>query len=167
MQINSIYRAEDDPFRPKSHNTGRNVHTGDRGGTGLLMVQGPLMLNWHSRKWGLWPRIENGELSYDCPARHDRAALWVRAAVHIRGAGNHVFVKLHTHGCQESNRKYLLSGGGLERLFGIMEGMYNDEKNFCLHYVSAREMVNVILALADGMGSCYVAQMKDHAYVKR
>src|SRR5262249_4462153 len=58
-KINSIYYAVDDPLRPKSHDTGRDVGRGPAPPNGLMIVQGPLVLNWRRRKWGLAPRVEN------------------------------------------------------------------------------------------------------------
>src|SRR5713101_1254028 len=61
-KINSIYYATDDPQRPKSHDTGTDVRVGGKPGGDLLIVQGPLALNWNSRKFSLLPRIENSEV---------------------------------------------------------------------------------------------------------
>src|SRR5439155_815789 len=42
-KINSIYYACDDPLRPLSHNTGRDVGTGAAPDKALLLIQGPLL----------------------------------------------------------------------------------------------------------------------------
>ena len=48
--INSIYYATDDPARPKSHDTGELVRVGGRPSGDLMIVQGPLGLNWRERR---------------------------------------------------------------------------------------------------------------------
>ncbi|MEK7702454.1 MAG: hypothetical protein AAB317_00645 [Nitrospirota bacterium] len=145
-KVNSIYYAVDDPHRPKSHNTGIDMESGKKGQPGLLMIQGPLALNWKRRKWGVLPRIENSSLAATTQVREDRVDLWVRQGIHVKGRPDCIFVKVYTHGCQESNKDYLLSGG-LDRLFSILENNYNDGTRKMLHYVSAREMFNVAKAL--------------------
>lgn len=95
-QINSIYWAVDDPNRPKSHNTGPRVGTGPRPEKSLLMIQGPLVLDWRNAKWGLIPRIENGNLQKSQPPSRSRLDHWLRAAVNLPGMNNQVAVKLHT-----------------------------------------------------------------------
>lgn len=107
---------------------------------GFLMVQGPLMLNWRNRKWGIAPRIENGFIGHDGLITPDRINLWINADIRANDSSDYVFIKLYTHGCQEKNLEYLL-GGGLDELFAGFRG-YN------VHFVSAREMVNVIHAAA-------------------
>ncbi len=52
-KINSIYYASDDPGRPKSHDSGVDVGTGPAPAGALMMIQGPLLLDWRRRKWGL------------------------------------------------------------------------------------------------------------------
>ena len=59
-KINSIYYAVDDPERPKSHNRGVDVGRGARPADSLMLIQGPLLLNWRRRKFGFLPGVENG-----------------------------------------------------------------------------------------------------------
>lgn len=147
-KINSIYYAIDDPKLPKSHNTGSDMECGKLRQKGLLMMQGPLGLNWKRRKWGILPRIENSSIAATTPIQEDRVDLWVRQGVHVKGRPDCIFIKVYTHGCQESNKDYLLSNG-LDRLYSILETRYNDGERFILHYVSSREMFNVAKGLEE------------------
>ncbi|HHL39341.1 MAG TPA: hypothetical protein ENJ37_02435 [Deltaproteobacteria bacterium] len=149
-KINSIYYARDIPGRPKSHDRGVDVEAGLAPSGDLMIVQGPLTLDWRRRKWGLAPRIENGDLSFDNPPAPRRARLWVECNIHVRGRPRWIFVKVHTHGCQEDNMEMLLDGGGLASLYRCMEDGYNDGERFRLHYVSAWEMYNIIKAAEAG-----------------
>ncbi len=148
-KINSLYYAQDDPQRPKSHDTGRDVAVGGQGNGALLMIQGPLTLNWHRRKLGCFPRIENGELSAFNPPTPQRADLWIREAIHVQGRPDWVFVKIYTHGAKPANADVVL-GRAMEEMWTHLETAYNDGARYQLHYVTARELCNVVKAAERG-----------------
>ncbi len=148
-KTNSIYFAYDDPLRPKSHDTGRDLAFGKKLTGDLLMIQGPLGLNWRRRSRLVFPGIENGDVSLTNPITKDRVSLWAGSGVSVRGREDVVFVKVHTHGMKPKNTDMLLGKETLDG-FRILEDEYNDGKNYILHYVSAREMANVAYALNDG-----------------
>jgi hypothetical protein len=148
-KINSIYYALDDPSRPKSHDAGRDVTSGGAPWGDLMLIQGPLALNWNSRKWGILPRIENGELSSDNPPSPARADLWIRQQIHVKGRPDWIFVKLHCHGALEEAWEALL-GQPMDETLSYLETHYNDGVQYVLHYVTAREMYNIIKAAEAG-----------------
>lgn len=147
-KVNSIYYAVDNPSKPKSHDKGKDARRGQTPAKGLLMVQGPLAFNWHSRKWRLIPRIENGSIGGVDKITPERVKIWVETKIAVKGREDCVFIKLYTHGCQEKNMDYLL-GGGLDKLYSYFQVYCDSNKKYALHYVSAREMVNVIKAVED------------------
>jgi len=149
-KINSIYYARDDVARPKSHDRGVDVQVGGAASGDLLLVQGPLALNWRNRRWGLMPRIENSDVRAAYPPTPDRVDLWVEQHIHVRGRPEWIFVKVHTHGTQERDMDALL-GAPLDAMFSDLESRYNDGRRHVLHYVSAREMVNIIKAAEAGL----------------
>ena len=148
-KINSIYYATDDPRLPKSHDDGIDVAVGKEKAGDLMIIQGPLTLNWRSRKWGVFPRIENGEISADNPPTSDRVDLWVRQGISVAGRPNWVFIKVYTHGAQEKNRKILL-GEHMDRILTYLEKAYNDGMKYRLHYVTAFELYRVVQAAIAG-----------------
>ena len=148
-KINSIYYATDDVNRPKSHDRGVDVTVGGQQTGDLLLIQGPLTLNWRSRAKGVLPRIENGELSGDNPPTPARADLWVRQGIHVAGRPDWVFVKLHAHGANEKNMNALL-GAPMDDTLSYLERTYNDGARYRLHYVTAREMYNIVRAAEAG-----------------
>ena len=148
-KINSIYYALDDPHKPKSHNTGKDVEVGGKPWGDLMIIQGPLMLNWKNRKWGLLPRIENADIRTSYPPSVDRIALWMEAGVHVQGRPEWLFIKVHTHGTQENDMDALL-GKPVDDMFSELENNYNDGEKYVLHYVSTREMYNIIKAAEEG-----------------
>jgi len=155
--INSIYYPSGNTQKPKSHNTGipvavRTVHEPPRRhavSTQLIIIQGPLTLNWRKRKAGIFPRIENAEVTGVNPPTPNRVDLWVDQNICVSGKPDWIFVKVHTHGAQENNMKALL-GESMDQAFLYLESHYNDGKNYLLHYVTAREMYNIIKAAEAG-----------------
>lgn len=138
--INSIYYAADDPQRPKSHDRGVPARVGGKGpDDALLMIQGPLALDWGRRKWGLLPRLENGELHDSHPPTLARLRLWLQAGVCVAGRPDWRFIKLHTHGAQERNAAMLL-GPPMRRFHDSLAEFTRQHPAFQYYYVTAREM---------------------------
>jgi hypothetical protein len=148
-KINSIYYALDDPFRPKSHDRGVNARVGGDAPGGLLMIQGPLALNWKRRKMGIFPTIENPEIHSNAMGTPDRIRRWVKQHVHVKGRPEWIFVKVSCHGAEERNLDALL-GDGADRMYGSLENGYRDRPGFRLHYLTAREMYNIVKAAESG-----------------
>ncbi len=142
--VNAIYWAKDDPLRPRSHATGVPVVPGSSAAGDLMIVTGPLGLNWHGRP--LWkPRIETGELSASARPSLHRARLWVKVSPRV---GTHIFTKLFAHGAPEKNSEALLLGG-LDQVFTDL-GQACREENLRLHFVSTWRMWLAIEALREG-----------------
>ncbi|WP_395120367.1 hypothetical protein ACFCQI_05455 [Rhodanobacter sp. FW102-FHT14D06] len=146
---NAIYYATDDPLRPKSHDSGVPVRVGGTPSGDLMIVQGPLGLNWRERKFGVLPRIENADVRRGCPPTPERVDAWVKTGIHVEGRPEWVFVKVHTHGTQERDMDTLL-GDAAQRMHQHLERAYNDGKRYVLHYVTARETYNIIKAAEAG-----------------
>ncbi|MGS1120623.1 hypothetical protein [Rhodanobacter sp. UC4436_H3] len=146
---NAIYYATDDPLRPKSHDSGVPVRVGGTPSGDLMIVQGPLGLNWRERKFGVLPRIENADVRRGCPPTPERVDAWVKTGIHVEGRPEWVFVKVHTHGTQERDMDTLL-GEAAQRMHQHLERAYNDGKRYVLHYVTARETYNIIKAAEAG-----------------
>lgn len=146
---NAIYYATDDPLRPKSHDSGVPVRVGGTPSGDLMIMQGPLGLNWRERKFGVLPRIENADVRRGCPPTPERVDAWVKTGIHVEGRPEWVFVKVHTHGTQERDMDTLL-GDAAQRMHQHLERAYNDGKRYVLHYVTARETYNIIKAAEAG-----------------
>ena len=147
--INSIYYATDDEHAPKSHDRGEPVRVGHKPSGDLMLVQGPLGLNWRKRLFGILPRIENADVRAACPPTPDRVDAWVRAGIHVQGRPDWVFIKVHTHGTQEGDMDTLL-GEQTDAMHAYLEAAYNDGERYRLHYVTAREVYNIIKAAEAG-----------------
>src|SRR5207248_8041894 len=129
----------------KSHDWGTDVGVGTRPQNGLMLIQGPLLLDWQNRKAGLIPRIENGCIQASQPASLARLDLWIKARVSVPSRPDWLFVKLHTHGAPETNQKVLLGDSMIQFHEGLARRAAA-EANFRYHYVTAREMYNLARA---------------------
>jgi len=150
-KINSIYYAVDDPERPKSHNDGLDVGGAPQPPESLLLVQGPLLLNWADRTGPgrLVPRIENGNLQGSQPPSMERLDLWLRARVQVPTRPDWYFIKLYTHGAPESNQAVVL-GEPMVQFHADLARRAATDSNFKYHYVTAREMYNLVKAAEAG-----------------
>ena len=144
--INSIYYAFDNGDRPKAHDKGLRACVGQLAPKdSLLMIQGPLGLDWTHRKFGLIPRTENGDLHGTRPPSMSRFHQWMNAHVHVQGRPSWAFIKLHTHGCKPRNINTLL-GPDVVRFHADLADYAAGHDGFRYHYVTAWEMSRIVHA---------------------
>jgi hypothetical protein len=148
-KINSIYYACGNRCLPKAHDTGLDVGSGPAPVDALLLIQGPLLLNWRRLKWGFLPRIENGCLQAGQPPNRERLHLWLDASIQVPTRPDWFFVKLHTHGAWEINRQVLL-GDPMIQFHRTLAALAKTNARFHFHYVTAREMFNLVKAAEAG-----------------
>src|SRR5262249_288774 len=92
---------------------------------------------------------ENGALTALNPPTIHRLRLWCKAGIIVKGRPDWLFIKLHCHGMIPGDTRALL--GEPMRLFlkELTEGQ-GASGRYHVHFVTAREMVNIILAACDG-----------------
>jgi hypothetical protein len=147
-KINSLYWAVNDPNARKPHNRGVDVGNGPRPDDSLLMIQGPLLLDWQRRRLGIFPSVENSCLQMSQQPDRTRVDNWIKAGISIPSQPSWRFVKLHTHGVWEPNQEVLL-GESMVRMHDELARRSAADPNFRFHYVSCREMANLVLAGGD------------------
>ena len=147
--VNSIYYAVDDPQRPRSHDVGIDVGRSAPPAQSLMLVQGPLLLNWSFRTFWRRPRVENGNLQPNQPPTEGRLDLWLRARICVPSRPEWIFVKLYTHGAVDQNAQVVL-GEPMVEFHKLLAQRSADTSDFKYHYVTAREMYNLIKAAEDG-----------------
>jgi len=162
--INSIYYATPSDH-VKSHNHGRPARVGVTDPGGFLLIQGPLGLNWRWRKWGFLPRIENADFTRHNPPTLDRLRLWLELNIHVEGRPEWVFAKLHTHGGNPRNMDMLL-GQPFRDFHRALPQFTADHPGFHYHYVTARELVNIVHAAEAGKTG-NPADYRDFRYTSR
>lgn len=156
--INSIYYAQDRPGQRKSHDCGIRAEVGRNApDDSLLMIQGPLEFDWSRKKFGLIPRIENGDLLGNHPPTMQRLNLWLNAGVTVKGRPNWRFVKLHTHGCKNGNIDMLL-GPKMQQFHQGLADLHQRQPNFRYHYVSAWEMAKKVHEAEQGINQVRFAE---------
>lgn len=142
--INSIYYAIDDCEKAKSHDAGvlaaRSRHAPK---DALLMIQGPLVLDWQHKKWGLLPAIENGDLQGKRGANWERFKLWHQANIGVEGRNDWQFIKIHTHGCDEANQEILL-GKPMRDFYRSLQKHAEKFPEFKYYFVTAFEMAMLV-----------------------
>ncbi len=149
-KINSIYECSLPLDRRAPHRRGHDVACGRPPRKFPIMVQGPLTLNFQRRIRGLpVPQIENGALTTAYPPTMDRLQLWRQAAITVRGRPDWIFVKLHCHGMDPTHEEVML-GAPLTSFLRLLTEDARSNEHCSIHFVSTREMVNVILAACDG-----------------
>ena len=148
-KVNSIYYAKGEHGKSKSHNNGVDVEVGKPASGDLMIVQGPLCLNWGQKKFGVLPRIENSDIRQNLPPSQQRIDMWVKCGIQVKRQPQWRFIKIHTHGTQDNDIDTIL-GEPVDEMFTYLENKYNDGEKYILHYVSAREMYNIIVAAESG-----------------
>lgn len=147
--VNSIYYATDDPEKPKSYDIGQRVCVGGSTDGTLMMIQGCLGIRWKGRKRFLVPSVDDGEIAGNNPPTKDRIDFWVKTGIHIKNRPEWIVVKVFTHGAPEREHKVLL-GEPIRKMHSYLQSRYNDGINYQLHYVTARELYNIIKAVEAG-----------------
>lgn len=146
-RINSIYYADVGA-------QGRDVGVGPAAGEcakeeardGLLMIQGPLGLQWRERKWGVLPKVENADLTGVNPPTSSRFRLWAEIAPRVSSRPDWIFIKLHTHGALPKTTAMFLDG-----VMGEFHAFLGERQKGAAHYyVTAREMANLVHAAEAG-----------------
>lgn len=148
--VNSIYYARGEEGKAKSHDSGQLASVNAAPcENALLMIQGPLAVDWSRRKWGLLPRIDNAELHGGFPPTTSRLQHWLSAAVQIQGQGNWCFIKLHTHGALDRNADMLL-GERYRSFHQELTALRAQHRDLNVYYVTAWEMAELVRQAEDG-----------------
>ncbi|MCL4524469.1 MAG: hypothetical protein M1453_14845 [Acidobacteria bacterium] len=150
VKINSLYECALPLEQRAPHRQGRNLQSGHAPKRFPLMVQGPLLLTFRNRSGALpRPVIENSELAGANPATSSRLQLWKQAAVGVEGRPDWIFIKLHCHGMDPRDEGAMF-GAPMQKFLAELIASARTDAACRLHFTTAREMVNMILAACDG-----------------
>jgi hypothetical protein len=145
-KINSLYECGFPLDQRAPHRSGRDLERGRTPEIFPLIVQGPLMVDFASP--GRKVAIENGALTNPNPPSVRRLQLWKQAGISVQGQPNWLFIKLHCHSMDPTQEAAVLGEPVRKFLRELVEGA--QERRETLHFASAREMTNMILAACDG-----------------
>lgn len=149
-KINAMYECTRPLTRRAPHRRGRNLACGVPPSVFPIIVQGPLMVDYHRRINGRRvPCIENSALTSARPPSLERLQLWRQAAITVQGRPEWIFIKLHCHGMDPRDSEALLGRPMQDFLQLLTEGA-QATADYRVHFVTGREMVNIVLAACDG-----------------
>ena len=107
------------------------------------------------RQW-----VENADLTAARRPTGDRLRLWCDLESRMASRPDWVLIKLHTHGAPLRNAEMFL-GDAMRTFQHVLARSFNDGERFASHYVTAREMVNLIHT-AEGSASGDPESRRDH-----
>jgi hypothetical protein len=130
----------------------------------LLTIEQPLSLDWTRRRMGLLPALERGWISEDEPLSPQRLRLWIDCKISLEGRPNWLFLALPLQpsaGHRAAPRK----GNRLREFQEMIAAAAETDRTVRFHYVTARELVNIIHA-AEAGHSGDPSQFRDFRYHK-
>lgn len=145
-KINALYECAMPLTQRAPHRRGRDLVRGTTPRSAPIIVQGPLLPNLS--RWPRRLRLENGSITAANPLSLDRLRLWKRARITVKGRPDWLFIKLHCHSMNPSQTEAVRGQVMQGFLQGMVEGAA--DRGEILHFVTAREMVNMIYAACDG-----------------
>lgn len=149
-KINSMYECGAPLDKPVPHRHGKDLRCGTPPKIFPLIFQGPLMLNFGRRRRGWpFPGIENGEMTTANPPTMERLRRWQQAAITVHGRPEWLFIKLHCHGMDPRDAQAML-GSPIQQFLRELVSQPQRQEKYRVHFVTAREMVNIALAACDG-----------------
>ena len=147
-KVNSLYECALPLDHRAPHRKGRDLKRGERFGGFPVIIQGPLMLDFdRSSRSGLG-RFETAALTDANPPSMRRLRLWKKAAISVLDRPDWIFVKLHCHSMFPNYRQAVLGDAMQGFLSELTEGARDRQET--LHFVTAREMVNILWAACEG-----------------
>lgn len=147
-KVNSLYECGLPLQTRAPHRRGRDLAVGYTPEIFPINIQGPLMLDVDRNARNGIGRIENAALTGANPPSMRRFQLWKKAGICVRNRPDWLFIKLHTHSMDPTQREAVI-GTPMHRFLAELLQDADDRKD-AVHFVTAREMVNVILAACDG-----------------
>jgi hypothetical protein len=147
-KINSLYECALPLDQAAPHREGRDLIAGRIPHTFPLIIQGPLVTDLRRTLRSARPVLENGAITGANPPTMHRFALWKQAQVRVLGRPDWLFIKLFCHGMNPTQKDAVMGDSFRKFLSALVSGA--DDRKETLHFVSAREMANVLLAACDG-----------------
>lgn len=147
-KLNSVYECTLPLNRQAPHRQGRDLAVGTRPATFPLIVQGPLVMGAGKTLRRAVPVLENGAVTGFAPMTLHRLQLWKQAYVHVAGRPDWIFIKLHCHGMDPTQQDAVIGPAFRKFLQEFVSGAADRKET--LHFVTARELVNILLAACDG-----------------
>ncbi|MGB9073316.1 MAG: hypothetical protein WCC22_11810 [Terriglobales bacterium] len=147
-RINSLYECALPLEQPAPQRRGRDLQVGRKPEIFPLMVEGPLVFDFRRSLRSGRAALESASITSGRPMTLERLSAWKQARIHVRERPDWLFIKLHCHGMDPTQKEELLGAPMRRFLQDLVDGAR--ARNETLHFVTAREMTNIILAACDG-----------------
>lgn len=148
-RINAIYQCGHPFTEARPHRSGPSVKVGDHLRLPIIFT-GPLVFDWTRRVRGLpIPRLDDGALAQNYPLTMDRFDRWWSAGIGVRGRPDWVFIKLYSHGFFDADQDAMI-GEQMKRFMGEVLERAERTGKFKIHFASAREAFNMVVAAVEG-----------------
>ncbi|MEE2936149.1 MAG: hypothetical protein VYA84_09155 [Planctomycetota bacterium] len=144
--INTVFYAKSDPTKRVPYRKGVPVEAGKRApNQQLMIVQGPIHPYFKTRSLPGF-RIFRDAINAGMPASPSRMDWLVKTGIHVLGKPEWVIVKVSMHGAPDAD---WVLGENMSLGFRHLESKFNTKQSR-LHYVTARELYNIIKAAEAG-----------------
>jgi hypothetical protein len=147
-KINSVYECSLPLDQAAPHRLGRNLAVGRFPATLPVIVQGPLVTDVGKTVRSARPAIENGAITGSAPMTLERLELWKKARIRVVGRPDWLFIKLHCHSMDPTQQDCVIGSPFRNFLDELVTGAAGRKET--LHFVTAREMANILFAACDG-----------------
>jgi hypothetical protein len=147
-KTNSLYECALPLDQQAPHRKGNDLVVGRKPGIFPLIVQGPLITDLRRSFRSTRPVLENGGLTGSNPPTLYRFSLWKQAQVCVKGRPDWLFIKLFCHSMNPTQKDSVIGDSFRNFLSALVDGAADRKET--LHFVSAREMVNILIAACDG-----------------
>jgi hypothetical protein len=147
-KVNSLYECALPLEQSAPHRKGNDLAKGRPPQTFPLMVQGPLLTDFRGALRSPGLALETSAITRHNPMSLGRLALWKQARITVQGRPDWLFIKVHGHGMDPTQKDAVVGEGFRKFLEAAVTGAA--ERKESLHFVTAREMANIILAACDG-----------------
>ena len=149
-RLNAIYQCGYPLEQRAPHRNGPEVKFGSAPVLPVIFT-GPLVFNWHRRIGGLpVPRLDDGVLAANYPPDLARLDRWRAARIGVKGLPEWVFIKLTCHGFINEDQPAMI-GDPMRRFLEETIRLSAKTNKFKVHFASAREAFNMVLAASDGL----------------
>ncbi|MGB8011660.1 MAG: hypothetical protein WCF68_08605 [Terriglobales bacterium] len=147
-KLNSVYECALPLDQRAPHRKGNDLAAGRAPQIFPLMIQGPLITDLQRTLRSARPALDNGGFTGSDPPTLHRLDLWKQAQIHVLGRPDWLFIKLHCHGMDPTQKDSVIGEGFRNFLAALVDGAAARKET--LHFVTAREMANILLAACDG-----------------
>jgi hypothetical protein len=147
-KINSLYECAGSLEARAPQRSGINLHVGNLPRTLPIVIQGPLLVDLKRSFASRRLVIENGAITARNPLTLHRLSLWKQAEIHVQGRPEWLFLKLHCHSMDPRHKDVVIGAAFRTFLEELVTGAASRKET--LHFVTTREMANIVLAACDG-----------------